>query len=383
MIILVNRKSTWANLGILWLITLAIAAVCLIAFLSNMEAQSFRQVRGATPRAATDNAAPLNGGYIEYWNNMLSTSKGEWENVLNNMRAAHMNTIVLKHLVYKDPQGIEHLFVVPKDAKKSSELGATDPTRLILDYADSTNHPMDVYVGLWEDQAWSDSAFNTDYLKMAKEKNANLIERLSALYGNHPSFKGWYISLEPWNFGNDVTRINILNDFLKTVTSSCKGADKKNGKTRQVAFSIFFNQSLASASDMSMIYGDGVLKNSGVDILMLQDSIIINGWSPDYVPVLKQYFEAGRLASQRNNMQFWAVVENFEPSHHSTGMERLAAQLSAEAEYPSKLVTFDYYHYMNPVASDVPLAPQEERQKLYADYKQRFIKPKSGNARSY
>ena len=211
---------------------------------------------------------------------------------------------------------------------------------------------------------------------MAKEKNIHLIERLSALYGDHASFKGWYISLEPWNFGNDVTRINILNDFLKTLTARCKAADKKKGKTRQVAFSIFFNQKLASANDMSMIYGDGVLKNSGVDIVMFQDSLIINGWSPEYVPILKQYFEAGRSASQRNNMEFWAVVENFEPNHHSTGIERLAAQLTAEAAYPSKLVTFDYYHYMNPVASDAPLAPQVERQKLYADYQQTFIKPK-------
>jgi hypothetical protein len=190
------------------------------------------------------------------------------------------------------------------------------------------------------------------------------------------SFKGWYISLEPWNFVGDSTRAKILNEFLTSVTATCKEMDKKRGKNKPIALSIFFNKNLTSADDVVAIYGDEVLKKSGVDILLLQDSLAVNGWSEDYVPVMQKYFAAFKTVSERNNMKFWVLAENFEPEHHATSIERLTAQLTAEEAYTSTFVTFDYYHYMNPLVSNIPLAPLSERQKLYNDYKNKFVEPK-------
>jgi len=194
-----KERRTPSKFGIKLGLTSILLVACLSASLSNTKAQSISSKESAATGIRTDDNPLLSGGYVEYWNNMLDRPKAEWESVLANMRAAKMSTVILKHLVYKDNGGAEYPFIVPREAQKKSDLGATDPTKLILEYADSKDHPMDVYIGLWEDQAWSESAFNSDYLKAAKEKNSKLIERLSALYGDHPSFKGWYISLEPWN----------------------------------------------------------------------------------------------------------------------------------------------------------------------------------------
>jgi hypothetical protein len=354
-----------------------------IAFLSTVNAQHYKSLRSVRHdsvskigiQAKTNSKLMLNGGYIEYWNNMLDRPKAEWESVLGKMREVKMTTVILKHLVYKESLssgGNEHSFIVPKEASKSSELGATDPTKLILEYADGKDHAMDVYVGLWEDQNWSESTFNVDYLKDAKKKNIELVKRISALYGDHPSFKGWYITLEPWNFV-DPGKAVILNDFIKAVSAECRKEDKKRNKKRQIAIAAYFNMNLASPEETEKIYSEKVLKNAGIDILLLQDSIAVNGWNEDKNPVLSKYFEKFRAAANKNGAQFWALVENFEPGHRATTIERIKEQFRAEKDYASTFITFEYYHYMNPLVSGIPLAPQNDRLRLYNEYKRDFV----------
>lgn len=324
----------------------------------------------------SDRPLRFSAGYIEYWNNMKNRSAEEWTKVLNDMREAKMDTIIIKHLAYTARNGTESSFVVPDNAVNPNDLSVTDPTNIILNYADSKDHPMKVYIGLWEDDRFADESLTEDYLTQAAAKDIDLAGRLWKLYGSgHSSFQGWYISHELWNIKADAEKQRVSHNFLKTVTQKLK--ETKNDIAMSAYFHIEENVNepeYSSPQEVTDIYRDSIFKDSGINILMLQDSLIVNTWSEDKLPKLKEYFKAYSDACRPNNIKMWALVENFENDKHPAKIERIKKQFRAEKDFSDTFVTFEYYHYMNKTTPDpIPLSPLKERRVLYNDYKRDFV----------
>jgi hypothetical protein len=67
--------------------------------------------------------------------------------------------------------------------------------------------------------------------------------------------------------------------------------------------------------------------------------------------------------------QFWASVESFQCDQMPTSFERLAAQLRCAKKYAEMIVTFDCYHYLNPLGFSHDPVHKAVEEKLYAAYK--------------
>jgi hypothetical protein len=361
----------------------------------------------------------LDGGFVQYQNGMMRWNWQwgpggkpypiDWQAVLRAARypdiqnkpkaGLMMNTMVIKRLATpKSNQPIPSTQpdsdweFYRADTSDSGKLKDAGPTEEILSYAD-VNH-IDVYVGLWEDEQFTYSKLNEEYLRAAAEKNKQLAKKVWPLLRGHTSFKGWYIPNEMWNIrAGDMAKARLLHNFLASISSYCRHDIESDPSFRDiaarksVAVAPFFdpdvNELHSPAGEVKEVYST-ILNGSGVDVLMLQDRVGVLGWGT-VASHLEEYFAAFRDAckSVTPEVGFWAVVEVFRPgAQHAEPYDgsHLKEQLCVETGYASKTIAFDYYHYMNPVVPDAG-APGETavigslggRRQLYDYYKSNFI----------
>jgi hypothetical protein len=333
-----------------------------------------------------------------------------------------MDTVLIQALFSEDSG--KHPFIVlsrgtinPDNPRYSADmvLSKEDPTDAILTYADG--HGMNVYVGLWMQElrfetAAGSSADLDKFLKDAARKSTAAAELAWNLYHRHPSFRGWYIAYELWNFPFNSDRDRdkkqeTLRQFLGSVAAKCdelngrKEADGK-GVDRPVAVSAFFNpwfnQSVAGPPITADTY-KSVLTGSGIDTLILQDSVgakclggevLDDGKSaereeikrrtmPEY---LRAFHEAAKAAGTPSHpIQLWDDVEAYEtvsgrcptdrpeaslpfkPSNITrlkwqfdvatldpmTGQPYVDFETNQPIQLFDRFVVFDSFHYMNTV----------------------------------
>lgn len=249
------------------------------------------------------------------------------------MKAAGMTTVVIQHLVWHDAKG-DHSLMRP---------GAKDDAvELILSAADGIQG-MTVLLGLWNCD-FPTSLFNKAFFDEAGDKTIALVDK-AARYIRHRAFGGWYIPLEPWNFKEDANQIEWIGGYLAVATARCK----KWAPDKPVAFSCYFNPDpgYASPEETTKVYQQ-VLADLTIDILMLQDGVGEYGHSD---ADCRAYFAAFQAACPKL-VQFWGDLECFTRPDGSnripTKTERLVAQLANAAGTTPTILTFDFFHYMNP-----------------------------------
>jgi hypothetical protein len=121
-----------------------------------------------------------------------------------------------------------------------------------------------------------------------------------------------------------------------------------------------------------------LLAGSGVDIVLLQDSVGAQQWGSDIVSHDAPYFAAFQAACQATGVRLWADTECFQitPTNWlACDAARLKQQFAATAPFVEEFVTFDFLNYMNPVAflSSWNQARRASMLKLFADYKAQFV----------
>jgi hypothetical protein len=236
-----------------------------------------------------------------------------------------------------------------------------------------------VILGMGATRAWYQQL---DLQKELAECGKN-ITRIADRFKSHPAFWAWYIPHEIYMFwGQGDTYIQQLYPGL---VERCKRA-----ADLPVTLSPFF------ILDRDKVYGDfrfnepeeyahywaGLIRKSGLDIIMLQDS----GEHFSYVTNAQRrpMFQAMSEACRRGGAKFWGNVESAEfecPSkeeyvkrygrvHHSTvknapwrpvPIGRLGEKLDLAAEYCEGIVTWGYQEFCRPILGDAA-------KKWYADY---------------
>jgi Domain of unknown function (DUF4434) len=326
----------------------------------------------------------------------------EWCEILHAMRRVGLDTVILTRLEYRDEEGEEWSFL--RDS-------AFDAAERILTCADALG--MQVLIGLWEDVGFDDECLREEYLEQAARKSLTLAEEVWRRYhGTHPSFSGWYIPLEPWNIGAGTHRelrrkTRLLNRFYRTVT---RGVDRfgpeREAERMRVAVSAYFNPDdepewLSPAPSIPMIFAD-ILRDSGVDIMMLQDGAGLRYPKPGVSDRVKQQFrrhvreyftsfaEACHITSPP--VQLWGLLEVFEfdssaGTYRPATFDRLEDQMeTVSSAVPGiRFALFDFYHHMNPVIHDAGSGRDTQnaamlngRQELYQRYKTAFPKEWEG-----
>jgi hypothetical protein len=370
----------------------------------------------------------LDGGFIQYRTDVLKLPQDKWTQLINAVsKQAEMHVIIIQRLaipnkpVPDDGVPLPDQDTIGKDTdEKYYEPDASDArnpkdkyaTEIILKNADDNG--MDVYIGLWDETNFNWAKINEKYLRGVEEKYISLARKVWPLYRRHKSFKGWYLPLEMWNHANSEEKIIALNSFLKRVITRLRADiydEKKRDTTltnekellagKEVAMSPYFvpkwrddQNWLSTADEVQDIYFR-TLHETGLNILMLQDGVgarTLRGneqdnakWKdlPTYLREVTKYTDAFHQVCNDlsetgpGKVAFWANLESFEPGWISTNVQRLESQFQAQPPGVSKFVTFDFYHYLNPVVPDgYGNGSLAGRKTLYCGYLDRFMKKK-------
>lgn len=198
---------------------------------------------------------------------------------------------------------------------------------------------MKVFLGLYQGE-----------LETSKEKKSlDIAGKLKTAFEHYEdTFYGWYIPLESWMSDYDDTTTANLNNYYKELTAGLKSILPK-----KVLISPFIGAKiLRTDPDKAKTKYTEILRDTGIDFLALQDGVgagHINVSDPD----LSEYFAAMCDACKANNIELWTNVESFKKVDEDGKVKRSAAEKARfiqqldVAQRASRIVTFDFFHYMN------------------------------------
>ena len=90
---------------------------------------------------------------------------------------------------------------------------------------------------------------------------------------------------------------------------------------------------------------------------MLQDGVGANAWEENDMYSVAQYLKMYQSVTEQAGIQMWTVVESFHTKRDEEGkdlgripadLKRILDQIQMDAKYSSRLITFDFFHYMSP-----------------------------------
>jgi hypothetical protein len=301
---------------------------------------------------------PIEGTFIQYQDWMMKMDERAWHRELDAMQRAGIRLIIIQWLEMNDSR------FIPSDS------AAVDPTRIILEYADT--HEMEVFIGLAYADLWWTRLKDQRYLTLAAQTSIQVANEAWARYGRHRSFAGWYLPQELRDANYPSQHIDALRNFLKGLGDWCRTLSGGKRVLISPSMSGLVPPELFERSYTSLLLG------SGVDVVILQDGIGARGWDNDLEGHVVPYFRAMRAACQTAGVTMWSVIEIFhhggKPSESApASIERVDRQLAAESPFVSTFVMFDFFHYMSPYRGDA-------QKRLYNDYLHELVAP-TGSSR--
>ncbi len=315
--------------------------------------------------ATASSVVRLNGSFVQYHDEMQGWSAATWGAVLEQMKSLKMDTVVIQMLVRENQDGSLHSFIKPS--------GEPDATEAILNWADTNDFK--VFLGLYL-STWNHDMTGSTFLAETQNRMADVAQQAWERYlsgGRHRSFTGWYLPYEPWTAAYSPAEISRLRSFFQGVEAACRllSGDKP------LAISPFISSVRPPPCDVERIYTE-LLNQSGIGIVMLQDSVGAQQWESYVVRQVSPYAQAMQRACATTGVQFWANLESFKiegASYLPGNAARLRQQFDATAPFAERFVTFDFVHYMNPVVflSDWSQDRRQRMQQFFADYKTTFV----------
>ena len=260
--------------------------------------------------------------------------------------------------------------------------GGKEPLLYTLDAA--AKNGVKVWLGLYLNESsnsynwWSAISDNTitandsAIIQHHIDRSNAVAKDLITLYGNHPAFGGIYYSIEVANLGF-IPPAN--HPYLAYIIQSVANTVHKASPTTQLAMCPFFNTTLGTPQEFEDMW-NYVLKNSDLDILMIQDGVGVDPFTLTTTnDKVTPYIKAIAKAAQQNNVPLWGNAELFtnlgtreSPSFIPTDTAKLKLQIQTLAPYVNKIVSFGF-EYLDPNPKYTSIS-SEKRSKLYNDYKQ-------------
>lgn len=223
------------------------------------------------------------------------------------------------------------------------------------------------------------------------------INSYSQRYGKHQSFWGWYLN-------HEINPIKVADKeqtaFWEAVWKGATDAAHSAKPGSVVTVSPFFLLDKESLRGFEYLqpqeyenWWASILKKTGIDILMLQDSGAehLGFFTMDE---RRPFFQAFKNACDQAGSQFWLNVEagevdtknwkealEMERNHQRkwvfTPIERLKQKLKLASEYTNNIINWGYFPLMNPIQEQGPWPAGEVdgqeisfagQQKAYKDY---------------
>ncbi len=266
----------------------------------------------------------------------------EWEQDFQHMAAMGIDTIILIRSGYRK-------FITYPSAYLINKHGCFKPpadlVELFLSLADK--YQLQFYFGLYDSGVYWD----TGDLAHEIDDNRYVIDEVWKQYGHHPSFKGWYLSME-------ISRRTIgATEAFRTLGLQCKAVSNGlstfispwiDGKKAVMAAAAELTKADAvSVEDHEREWGEIFHGMQGaVDAVAFQDGHI------DYTE-LDTFFSVNKKLADRYGLQCWTNAESFDRDMPIKFLpikfEKLRLKLEAARRCGfDKAITFEFSHFMSP-----------------------------------
>ena len=266
----------------------------------------------------------------------------EWARDFQHMKAAGIDTVIVIRSGYRR-------FITYPSAYLMQEQGCYAPPvdliELFLDLADKQG--MNFYFGLYD----SGHYWDTGNMQQEIDVNRFVIDEAWARYGHHPSFRGWYLSMEiSRKTKGAVEAFHTLGKQCKEVSGGLSTFISPwiDGKKAVLAAQPARTKSAAVSLEEHEREWDELFAGmqGSVDAVAFQDGHI------DYHE-LADFFRINKQLADKYGMQCWTNAESFDRDMPIKFLpikfEKLRLKLEAarKAGY-DKAITFEFAHFMSP-----------------------------------
>ena len=266
----------------------------------------------------------------------------EWEKDFQHMLAMGIDTVILIRSGYRK-------FITYPSAYLMNTHGCFRPpvdlVELFLSLADK--YHMNFYFGLYDSGIYWDTGDLTHEI----EANKFVIDEVWKQYGGHPSFKGWYLSME-------ISRRTIgATEAFRTLGLQCKAV---SGGLHTLISPWIDGKKAVMAASPELIKTDAVSveeherewreifhgMQGAVDAVAFQDGHI------DYTE-LDTFFTVNKKLADDYGLECWTNAESFDRDMPIKFLpikfEKLQLKLEAaqRCNY-DKAITFEFSHFMSP-----------------------------------
>ena len=266
----------------------------------------------------------------------------EWARDFQHMKAAGIDTVIVIRSGYRR-------FITYPSAYLMKEQGCYAPPidliELFLTLADK--HQMKFYFGLYD----SGKYWDTGDMQHEIDANRFVIDEVWKQYGHHPSFQGWYLSMEiSRKTKGAVEAFHILGKQCKEVSGGLSTFISPwiDGKKAVMAAQLALTKTdVVSLQEHEREWDELFAGMQGaVDAVAFQDGHI------DYHE-LEDFFRINKRLADKYGMECWTNAESFDRDMPIKFLpikfEKLRLKLEAarRAGY-DKAITFEFSHFMSP-----------------------------------
>jgi len=266
----------------------------------------------------------------------------EWEQDFVHMKKAGIDTVILIRSGYRDFLTYPSAYLL---STQNCFKPPIDLVELFCSLADK--YGMHFYFGLYD----SGHYWDTGNMQSEIDLNRYVIDEVWRTYGHHPSFKGWYLSMEI----SRKTKGAI--EAFSTLGKQCK--DVSGGLSTFISPWIDGKKAvLAASGQLSKVDAvsledherewneifDGI--KGTVDAVAFQDGHIS-------YHELEDFFSINKKLADRYGMRCWTNAESFDRDMPIKFLpikfEKLKLKLEAAARAGyDKAITFEFSHFMSP-----------------------------------
>lgn len=268
--------------------------------------------------ASTVHAAKLQGVFDAGWTTSYQDS-AYVDSLYGRLADMGMHTVVVQFAISQP----SHRYY---PSQLSWANNSADFSRLFsMSLAAAEHHGLQVYLGLYYEESGWWTTVDSLTLERLRERNLQVVQELSELYGSYASWKGFYLPQEiaRYYWSTDADRNRLVRQFLEPVAIAAHQVNKT------LMASPFYNQDLESAQEWGA-FMDSLLAHWSVDVIAVQDGIGAGHIGFDN---LGDYLRATQQACMRHGTAFGVDAELFlsEAQIGPAPLSRIAQQLDTAA----------------------------------------------------
>ena len=266
----------------------------------------------------------------------------EWEQDFQHMKAIGIDTVILIRSGYRKFITYPSTYLINN---KGCYHPPIDLVELFLSLANK--YQLNFYFGLYDSGEYWDTGNMTPEIDI----NRFVIEEVWAKYGHHPSFKGWYLSMEiSRKTKGAIDAISTLGKQCKTISNNLPTFISPwiDGKKAVLAATNNLTKIDSISLQQHEEEWDEIFSgiNDCVDAVAFQDGHI------DYNE-LHDFFSINKKLADKYGMQCWTNAESFDRDMPIKFLpikfEKLKLKLEAAAKAGyDKAITFEFPHFMSP-----------------------------------